>query len=369
MGVAVLFRPDGLFLVGTYLLVLAAIWLTGFRRAQVVSFAAPLPALLLVLCSYNYATIGKFTVSPFGSANLAGTTATFWREVPGFPESVNLAIRQSQELVSSQDRETLRSAWNARRLEDVFGRYFNDFVWYRIVPALDSAGVKGMSDQAPYLAKMSQLAILQDPRSYTKFVYASFYALLGSVGGYESPDQAANYRRLYGEPRYLADGVHPAFRSQLQYLERRDRFPKFRRFALREYETVPVNRALLVEATPLGASPADPPQELSFWPRVADQYDRVVHRPFYVGKGWIVLPAALALFSVFVLLRVRRAETAVLASLGLIFPLSILGALLLIALVEEGLGRYVYPIRFLFYLAPLLMVAIYLQVRSGKHRN
>ena len=47
--------------------------------------------------------------------------------------------------------------------------------------------------------------------------------------------------------------------------------------------------------------------------------------------------------------------------------LSVFGALLLVALVEVGLERYSYPTRFLFYLAPLLMVAIYLQIRSEKH--
>ena len=358
MGIAILVRPSGLFLVGTYLLVLVAIWLTGFRRGQVVSFAAPLPAILFALCSYNYATIGKFTVSPFGHANLAGATATFWREVPGFPESVNLVIRQSQEDISREDRNALRSDWNPYKLSEMYERYFIKFFWYRIVPALDSAGVKGMGAQAPYFARMNQVAITQDPLSYTKFVYTSLYVLLAGVGNYESANQASNYRNLYGEPRFLANGVHPAYRSQLQYLERPDRLARFRRFALREYELPSFERA----------GRADSPGELSFWGRVAKRYDRFVHRPLYVNsKGWAALLAGLALLSIFVVLRVRLTEKTTLAWLGVIVSLSVFGALLLVALVEVGLERYSYPTRFLFYLAPLLMVAIYLQIRSEKH--
>ena len=368
MGMAILVRPSGLFLVGTYLLVLVAIWLTGFRRGQVVSFAAPLPGILLALCSYNYATIGKFTVSPFGHANLAGATATFWREVPGFPESVNLAIRQSQEDISPEDRNALRSDWNPYKLSEVYERYFGEFLWRRIVPALESAGVKGMGAQAPYFARMNQVAITQDPLSYTKFVYTSLYVLLAGVGNYESADQASNYRTLYGQPRLLANGVHLALRSQFQYLERPDRLARFRRFALREYETAPFQRAVPGGATPPGAGRADLPGELSFWPWAADQYDRFVHRPLYVNsKGWAALLAGLALLSMIILLRVRLTEKTTLAWLGLIVPLSAFGALLLIALVEVGLDRYVYPTRFLFYLAPLLMVAVCLQIRSEKH--
>jgi hypothetical protein len=368
MGMAIFFRPSGLFLVGTYILVLVAFWLSGFRRDQIVSFAAPLPAMLLALCSYNYATIGKFTVSPFGPANLAAATATFWREVPGFPESVNLAIRKSQEEVSREDREALRVEWNPWRLSDVYRRYYNKFLWFRIVPALDAAGAKGMSAQVPYLARMSQLAITQDPVSYMKFVYTSLYMLFEGMGqADESPDQTGNYLRLYGEPRYLANGVHPAYESQLRYLERPDLLVRFRRFALREYETAPSGRAVPAGASLPGDGRADSPQRFSFWVRVAERYDRFVHRPFYVGKGWIVLLTTLAISSMFVLLRARRREIDTLAWLGFIVPLSAFGAVLLIALVEVGSARYLYPTRFLFYLAPLLMVEIYLQGRSTNH--
>jgi|GEM_PF-3393383 len=374
MGMAILFRPSGLFLVGTYFLALVAFWLMGFRRGQVVSFAAPLPAIVLALCSYNYATIGMFNVSPLGRANLASATATFWREVPGFPESVNLTIRRSQAAVSLEDREILRSDWNPWRLNDVYERYFDEFVWFTIVPALDEIGAKGMSAQVPYLARMSQLAIRQEPLSYIKFVCTSLYMLFAGMGRYESPNQAGNYRVLYGRTAnmlwspFLVDGVHPFVHSQLQYLERPDRLARFRRFALREYEAFRSEPAVLVGATLAGAVRADSAGGLSFWQEVADQYDRFVHKPLYVrSKVWAALLGGVALLSMFILLRARLREKITLAWLGLIVPLSVFGAFLLIALVALPQVRYVYPVRFLFYLAPLLMVAIYLQVRSEKH--
>lgn len=350
MGMAILFRPSGLFLIGTYLLVLVAMWRTGFRRGQAVSFAAPLPALLLALCGYNYATIGQFTVSPFGQANLAGATTTFWREVPGFPDSVNVAIRQSQEDISPEDRITLRSEWNVSNLSPVYARYYGDFLWYRLIPALESIGARGMGAQAPYFARMSRVAIAQDPVAYAKFVYTSLYVLLSGTGSYESPDQGTNYRTLYGQPRYL-DAADPAFR----------------RFALREYEVAPFTHASPKAAALLAAGRTDSPAEETFWVSIARQYDRYVYRPLYVhARGWAAILCGQALLSALVLIRVRRAEASTMAWLGLITPLSTLGALLLIALVEEGLIRYVYPTRFLFYLSPLLMAAIYLQLQSQK---
>ena len=87
-------------------------------------------------------------------------------------------------------------------------------------------------------------------------------------------------------------------------------------------------------------------EEISFWEWVAHQYNRLVHRPLYVlGKAWVAILAGLDFLSVFFLLRVRRAEITTLARLGYIVPLSAFGVLLLIALVEMGLIRYVYPTR------------------------
>jgi hypothetical protein len=190
--------------------------------------------------------------------------------------------------------------------------------------------------------------------------------LFAGVGRYETTGQAKNYDTLYGEPRYLAEGIHPVWKWRLQYLERSDRFEKFRQFALREYENPPYRREVLEKAW----IPAEVPKagDVSFWTWVANRYDRFAHIPFYgSAKVWVGLLAGLAVLSTFLLFGVRSPETTPLACFGLIVPLSALGALLLIALVEEGLNRYLYPIRFLFHLAPLLMVAIYLQVRSEQH--
>lgn len=63
MAVAILLRPSGLFLIGTYVLVLLAMAIYRPPRSNVLSFTLPLPALVLALCAYNAATIGKFTIS------------------------------------------------------------------------------------------------------------------------------------------------------------------------------------------------------------------------------------------------------------------------------------------------------------------
>jgi hypothetical protein len=371
MGAAILLRPSGLFLAGTYVLVLIAMWACRFGWARILNFAAPLPAVVVALCAYNYATLGKFTVSPFGPANLVGVVATFVREMPDFPPSVNAAIREFEKGVSPEERATLKSDWNAWRLTAVYHHHYNRFVWFTIAPALDEVGIKGTMAQAPHLAKLSKYAISQDVPAYAKFVYASLYVLLGGVGRDESDGQRVNYERLYGEDRYLKAGTTPWFRSQLRGLQNNDQIAAFRRFALREYNGAPPTNRVLPPLVPHGLAKAiaDHPEGFSQWTKLANWYNVTVHAPIFVNTGWIAAPLFLALLSVFVLFRYRAPDVVAVASIGLIAPLSLFGASLMTALVEEGLDRYVYPTRFLFYLAPVLMVAVWLEVRSRSDRT
>jgi hypothetical protein len=92
----------------------------------------------------------------------------------------------------------------------------------------------------------------------------------------------------------------------------------------------------------------------------------VIHAPLFIHVGWLALAPLLVMLSLYVLARRRGPHATPLAALGIIVPLSLLGASLLTALVEEGLDRYVYPTRFLFYMAPLLMAAVYLELRTRR---
>lgn len=365
MGLAILYRPAGMFLVGTYALTLGALWFCRLGFGRILAFAIPLPAILLALCAYNQATLGKFTVSPFGPANLAGATATYWHEVPGFPEPINAVIRESQTRVSAEHRRVLREDWNAWKLDAVYHEYFNEFMWRMLARTLNTQGIVGMAAQAPYYARLCRHTISQEPLMYAKFVYTSLYMLVGGVGRYEWPDQADYYARLFGSPPYLSEGVHPAFGSELKYLEDPRLLPEFRRYALREYVVAPVSRAVpVVSVKGRRADRADLGRETSVWASAANQYDRWLHRPLYVSITWVAWPLMLAAYCSFVLLRHRR-EEAETAALGVIVSLSLLGSLLLVALVEEGLDRYAFPTRFLFYLAPVLLLSAFLRRRSA----
>lgn len=368
MGVAVLLRPSGLFLAGTYVLVLAAMALCRSGKTAVLSFAVPLPAIVLALCAYNHATIGKFTVSPFGPANLSGVTATFVREVPDFPPPINAAIAQFRDRIPAEDHAVLRSNWDAWRLTEIYHRNYNEFLWFTLVPALEDAGINGMMAQLPYFSRLNRHAISQGLPEYGKFVYASLYMLLTGVGRDEWDGQRVDYERLYGEERYLKAGVSPGWRAQLSHLEDPERLAAFRRFSMREYDGPPPVGRRLPPLLPHGLAQAvaEDPQAFSPATRLANRYNVLVHTPVFINVGWVLLPPLLAAISAFVLWRFRGPRLTALATLGLIAPLSLLGASLLTALVEEGLDRYVYPTRFLFYMAPLLMVAIYQEVKASR---
>lgn len=368
MAMAVLLRPSGLFLAGTYVLVLIAMAIYRPRWANVASFALPLPIVVLALCAYNLATIGKFTISPFGPANLAGVTATFATEVEGFPPPVNAAISKFRERIPPEDREILATSWNAWQLSDIYHRHYNEFLWFTLVPAFEDAGVKGMMAQVPYFSRLNRQAISQHLPEYGKFVYASMYVLLTGVGRNETDGQRVSYERIYGDQRYLKDSVSPGWRSQLQHLEHAERLAAFRRFSMREYDGPPPAGRVLQPFLPHGLTTAiaEHPDAFSRWTRLADRYNVVIHAPLFIHVGWLALAPLLVMLSLYVLARRRGPHATPLAALGIIVPLSLLGASLLTALVEEGLDRYVYPTRFLFYMAPLLMAAVYLELRTRR---
>lgn len=366
MAVAILLRPSGLFLIGTYVLVLLAMAIYRPPRSNVLSFTLPLPALVLALCAYNAATIGKFTISPFGPANLSGVTATFASEVPGFPPSVNAAIARFRERIPAEERAVLRTEWNAWKLTAIYHRYYNEFLWFTLVPAMEDAGIKGMTAQVPYFSRLNRQAISQHLPEYGKFVYASLYMLLTGVGRNETDGQRVSYERLYGAERYLHGSVSPGWRAQLQHLEDPAKLAAFRRFSMREYDGPPPTGRVLQPLLPNGLTKAiaDQPQAFSLWARLSDRYNVLVHAPLFINTGWLLPAPLLVLMSVYVLILRRSPRTTPLAAFGIIVPLSLLGASLLTALVEQGLDRYVYPTRFLFYMAPLVMVAIYLEIRA-----
>jgi hypothetical protein len=369
MAIAVLLRPSGLFLAGTYVLVLTSMAIYRPRWTNVVSFALPLPAIVLALCVYNLATLGKFTISPFGPANLSGVTATFATEVPDFPPSVNAAIAKFRHRIPAEDQAVLATRWNAWQLSDIYHRHYNEFLWFTLVPALEEAGVKGMMAQVPYFSRLNRQAISQHLPEYGKFIYASMYILLTGVGRNETDGQRVSYERLYGEERYLKNSVSPGWRSQLQHLDDPESLAAFRRFCMREYDGPPPQGRRLPPLLRHGLTKAiaDQPEAFSRWTRLADRYNVLLHAPLFIHTGWLALSPLLVLMSLFVLARRRGPRATPLAALGIIVPLSLLGASLLTALVEEGLARYVYPTRFLFYMAPLMMIAIYqeLRARSG----
>lgn len=356
MGAAVLLKPAGLFLAGTYLLVLAVLLIGRFERGALVGFALPFPAMLFALCVYNYVTLGKFTVSPFGPANLAGATATYWREMPEFPEPVNRAVRQVQDAVTESERAVLRSSWDPWHLHEIYDRHYNQALWYTIIPALDAAGIKGMNAQARELGVLSRFAISSDPRAYAKYVYTSLRMQLIGVARYEWPDQESDYRKMYGPIPYLSDGIHAGYRSQLPRFEDPDTLTAFRAYVLREFALQPESRPVSSQRLPPGPDAIEPALQELFWPRLAVVYDRYVHRPLYVSGVWVLFPFLLLACATVVFMGKRSADAQVVAAVCMIVPLSLIGAMVLIALVEQGLDRYVYPTRFLFYLAPVLLL-------------
>src|SRR5581483_9993941 len=201
MAFAILLRPAGLFLIVIVAVVVLAMWASAYPRTSVLAMAVPLPAVILALCAYNALTIHQFTISPFGSVNLMGATATFWTDSVRYPAPVRDAIQEVQRAISEQDRETFATSWDPAKLYEAYNRYYN--LALHVALARRTSLGTGDPDTNRLFKAVAFDAIRRHPKAYAKFVYTSLCNFL-----YDAPLALYSfasflderYDQIYGTP-------------------------------------------------------------------------------------------------------------------------------------------------------------------------
>jgi hypothetical protein len=331
MAATILVRPAGVFFLVVFVLCLAFLLHNRFGRPQIVAFMVPLPALLLLLCTYNYATFGQFAMTAFGESQLAFATFTFWEEDPSYPPGVNDAIRRTQGVMQrqldEQQRATLRSSWDFQQLAPLFLTGFH-------YPALTEAStIDGTDDYLAarhWIRRVSLDSIAKHRDLYAKFVATQLWLQFYNVT-YQEDFLAFVQNRLveiYGTTKYRPGRGDPF------YVE-----------MAKEYATARAPAEVRIEGE--GARAHAVIRQMSAWRQLFAQW-RLLRRDWFAHRFWVVwFFVALAGATIRLALTKGRHEGAFIA---FVLCVSLLGASLVIALVEYGGHRYSYVIEYVYYL-------------------
>ncbi|MBP6731638.1 MAG: hypothetical protein KA149_06250 [Chitinophagales bacterium] len=138
-------------------------------------FVLPSLAGVLLFCSYNYISLGKFAYSPFGGFNLVGTTIMYMHTSPKYPAEVNNCIANVKQQIPADEIEIINRSFNPLALQRVFHNHYNDCHKLMVCILNEPTSQKRihLSPMAEYESiyyDISLTAIRQHPAIYFKFV-------------------------------------------------------------------------------------------------------------------------------------------------------------------------------------------------------
>ncbi len=202
----VLIRPAALFLAGIFLMVAIFFFINKFGLRYYAALVIPSAVILLLLCSYNYATIRQFTITPFGEANLSGVTVLFMEESPEYTPLVNEAIRNTLDSIPGKSKSYIRNSFGISKLYHTFNDNF-----YRQVNLTEylmkrDSSINFMTVR-PILKEISVDAISKHPEIYMKFFASNFIFFFNNVRiVMDYYDQMLNiYKRTVFDKKYIEE--------------------------------------------------------------------------------------------------------------------------------------------------------------------
>lgn len=340
VALIILVRPSGLFLVPIIGVILLFLFLSARYGNAWVKMLLPATALLVVLCSYNFFTLGKFSISPWGGMNLAGTTITFMETDSSFIPCENAAIRETMKGISPENLSVFQEKFD---LEKYHQSYFDNY--YLIIPLyknlLQLCGYADYVQALPSLKKISTTAIREHPQQYATFVLTNLYAYI--VDGNLKEHQLFYYSEVPRRHEHIyvkQKQLKPQFFSFFMP----DEIPEeLKRYGYKEYYTVPRD-----------ANFSDKYRALKeHWAfKLYDVYTLKINRIFLRNWFWPIALLLLFFWSGFQLLTSRLTDRHAL----LIFVICCFNicSAIVVSLVEVSFYHYTYLTEFTYYLAVTL---------------
>ena len=334
MGWAILVRPAAGYFVVIYALIIAYLLWSHCRPALTAAFVAPFPILILSLCTYNYATVGKFTATGFAEANLAGATLLFWEPDPRLPPEVNKALEglpQAYHRIGLTDGELAleRSSWAVGPLFELYAKAYNRLVWSSgFGTGWRLSGLDYMHNRT-LVRDAAVVAIRRHPNLYAKFVWVNLVEFFGDIGYKYDLNASIAYRSSGPTPQEVkaadltrADDLAPA-------------------------------PAGAPAASPQGRMSSENPSAFESVIRRVQTTWQTVHGVLFQNVAWCFAYLAVAVASLVQLARYAGRHLG--AFLLVVLTLIPIGASLVVCMFEVALDRYSYPTQFIEYLSVALL--------------
>lgn len=350
MAGAILTRPAGLFLVGSYLITIVFLVMNRYGVRRTLWFVVPLPAVLMVLSAYNYVVVREFTPTAFGESQIAFTTFTFWEQDEGYPGEVNGVIGEVQgrmrAAMTEKDRQVLGSSFSLENRKEFVRIFYAGFDY----PTLDVASRVGQGnymEARSWIRRISLDSIRKHPDLYGKFVITQLTTwYIENIA--HQPD-FVNYlqdraERIYVEKRYSIERGDP------------EKTALAKEFA--DPPLLPLVRVTGSGETEGAVLDSTSPSRQLYWALLSAR-KRLFSSPVWSAAFFVVL-----LLSLFRLVgsKCKHPGSFLLVSMGV----SVLGASVVVALVECALDRYSYTMEWVYYLSVALAPVVFLGAENDR---
>ena len=346
MALAILTRPAGMFLVGTYLIVGTFLFWRRRPAALKAAFLAPFPVLLLLMSAYNYRVVGVFAPTTWGEANFAVATQLSWQTDPAYPPPINEAITRIHDIIYERmarlgkDPAVLETSWDPDVLGPVFLESFN-------ITALDIAltmGGRYETGSRAWIRRIGIDAIRKRPMRYVKFVYAMLRLYFRPSGDYDFRSKMQSLAETYYVQRSFSASRGDALVTRLgkEFAD-----------ASAPPGVVIMNNDPAARIEPSERIVVEP---TTLW-RIYDVTLRLRKLIFQL-QIWPIALAVGLVASALLVVRTRARHDAAFALF--IVAISAVGASLVVSLVEYSQPRYSYPMEWTYGVAVVLLPLLWI---------
>ena len=173
-GILLLLRPSALFMVPLLAFFIIFFVLKKYNFRYYTALIAPLCLIIIALCTYNYFSLKKFTISPWGDVNLVGTTLLFVDTSKTFPDSVNAIVSKAKLLTNNSDREIVKNSYDISKLKPAFyNGYCKNMAFFDLFTGEDYDHKKALQSLKT-INMITSEAIHSNIDIYAKFFITSF---------------------------------------------------------------------------------------------------------------------------------------------------------------------------------------------------
>ncbi|MEO8445919.1 MAG: hypothetical protein ABI528_00410 [bacterium] len=347
-AVLILIRPAGLFLLAVMLCLVLFFLVNKYNFRYYASLILPFSVILIGLCTYNLFTLNKFTITPFGEANLMGATLLYMESSEEYPEFVNAAIKNTLDSIPRMDLNLVRNSSDISKLYHTFNENFYRQInltanLMQLNPGLTFVDIQ------PIIRQISLDAIKKNPKVYIKFFVSNFLFFLNNIKIELSyfEQLAGVYKRSVVEKKYtkeMESGRWRQISSDKSDYETVKNFFNDEIARQNDLSNVSYNEKGDVELKP------------TILKNVFEIYECIYNLVFR-NLLWLVLFGSVLALSIFKLWKSKFKNID--AFIPLLFCIIFLSKAMLVSSVEVSLARYSYTVEFAIYFSlPFLFILL-----------